>query len=204
MHNTLRFHVDALFIYPIKACAGLRVARLEFLAQGMVAGDREWVVVDTQGEVVWQGSHPRLALVQPSLQAGSLVLTAPGEAQVTVPPPGGAAACEIRIWNDVDKCMETHTGFDAGPQAAQLLETVTQAKLRLVRLGAAAQSRPCVNPVHLVSQLSLSELNQHLMASGGVEAETAWCWAAATQTPSRSSKSMLRAGSGLRVARKTC
>jgi uncharacterized protein YcbX len=55
--------VDALYIHPIKGCAGERVPALQFSAQGLIAGDRQWVVVNTDAQVVWQGSHPQLALV---------------------------------------------------------------------------------------------------------------------------------------------
>jgi uncharacterized protein len=173
MQESLRLHVDALFVYPIKACAGLQVARLDFLDAGQIAGDREWVVVDAQQETVWQGSHPRLALVHPRFEAGYLVLSVPGEPDVVVPTPVPSSVCEVRIWNDFAKTLETFTGLDAGHAAADLLQRVTGETLRLVRLGEQAVARVSVNPVHLVSQLSLSELNEQLLAQGAPPAEIA-------------------------------
>ena len=59
----------ALYVYPIKSCAGMPVRELELDARGGAAGDRTWAIVDAQGAVTWLGTHARLALVHP--RAGS-------------------------------------------------------------------------------------------------------------------------------------
>ena len=50
--------VAALYVHPIKACAPLRVPRLDFRPDGRVLGVREGVVLNDEGVACWQGAHP--------------------------------------------------------------------------------------------------------------------------------------------------
>ena len=169
MSDRLEARVDALFIYPVKACGAMRVTQLDITAAGLIAGDREWAVVDDKGEVTWQGAHPRLALVRPTLDGDVLRLTAPDGTVVELA--SAEAPCTVQMWNDSVKEMETFAAFDAGVGAASLLQRVTGAPLRLVRFGAQALARRGANPLHLVSLPSLDELNAHLAGEGIAEAE---------------------------------
>lgn len=169
MSDLLEARVDALFIYPIKACGAMRVEQLDIAPNGLIAGDREWAVVDEKGEVTWQGAHPRLALVRPTLEGGMLRLTAPGEAVIEVAL--AALSCTVQMWNDSVKELETFAAFDAGDAAAALLQRVTGAPLRLVRFGHQALARRGINPLHLLNTASLGELNAHLAGQGIAEAE---------------------------------
>ena len=164
MPPTLRFRVESLQVYPVKACAGIRVPRLTFGADGAVENDREWVIVDGRGEVTWQGAHSRLALVQPVLAGAGVLLTAGSNGRSAALVPG--RACTIRAWNDGARRMDELQGHDAGEEAAALLAEVTGAPLRAVRPSRAARVREGVNPVHLVSAQSLDEVNRELVASG--------------------------------------
>jgi hypothetical protein len=166
MSNIFQVRADALFVYPIKSCGGVRVPFLRFTEAGTIEMDREWVVVDSNGDVVWQGSHPRLALVRPIICDSTLVLHAPGISSVETLRSHAKNACLIRIWNDIKKITEDHEGFDAGLEAAALLRAVTGSDLRLIRLAESAISRDAVNPIHLCSASSMYELNQTLIAQG--------------------------------------
>jgi uncharacterized protein len=68
--------VASLFIFPVKACAGLAVDRLVFSEAGRLEGDREWAVTDAAGQVTWQGEHPLLVLVRPAFKGPVFVLRA--------------------------------------------------------------------------------------------------------------------------------
>lgn len=171
MSNFLKVRAESLFIYPVKACGGIRVPRLHFTTAGSIEGDREWVVVDGNGEVVWQGSHPRLALVRPMIHDTMLVLESPGISPIEISMIHSENPCRICLWNDSAKISESYIGFDAGSHAAEFLHRVTGSELRLVRLDANAVSRNSVNPVHLMSTSSLHELNQFLSATGPKPAE---------------------------------
>lgn len=142
MSDVLHAVADALYVYPVKACAGLRVDQLQFSEQGLIAGDREWVVVNADsGEVVWQGSHPRLALVHPRVAPGWLHLSGPEGRALAVPHPPRGAACQVKIWNSSLQCNEAFDGIDAGDAACAWLQNITGTALRLVRLEAAALAR---------------------------------------------------------------
>ena len=144
----------ALYVYPIKACAGVAVDELVIDARGGAVGDRGWAVVDAEGAVTWLGSFPRLALVQPAFAGAGLVLNAPGADPIATP--AAMAPREVKIWSDVHRCQETFAAEDAGDAVAAWLERVVGAPLRLVRLEDAAHTRDGNNALHLVFTPSMA------------------------------------------------
>jgi uncharacterized protein len=166
MSDAMQVIVDSLHIYPIKSCAGMRVTHLPFTNEGFIADDREWVVVNTDSEVTWQGSHPKLTLVKPIILPDVLRLTAVGHQPVDIAQHPAKPVCQIKIWNDTTKMHDMLDGVDGGDKAAIFLKAVTGANLRLVRLGAAAVSRDTVNRCHIVSTSSMNELNSALKKRG--------------------------------------
>jgi len=153
----------ALMIYPVKACAGVPVTELRLGPRGVV-GDREWAIVDAQGETTWQGSHARLALVHPRVTPAGLRLGAPNAAEIEVPGEAGLAPCRIRIWSDLNACHEEFDAADAGDAVAAWLQRVAGAPLRLVRLGEAALARAGTNALHLVFAPSIAAVEAQLGA----------------------------------------
>lgn len=166
MSDAVQVIVDSLHIYPIKSCAGVRVSALRFNDGGHIADDREWVVVNTDSKVVWQGSHPKLALVNPITSPDTLRLTAVGYQPIDIAQHPAKPVCQIKIWNDTTKMNDVLDGVDGGDQAAAFLQAVTGENLRLVRLSAAAVSRDAVNRVHIVSASSVNEVNSALKNRG--------------------------------------
>jgi len=154
----------ALYVYPIKACAGTPVDELVLDARGGAAGDRGWAVVDAEGAVTWLGTHPRLALVQPAFAGAGLVLNAPGVAPIATPQ--GLAPCRVKIWSDVHARHETFDAADAGDAVAAWLREVVGAPLRLVRLGDAAHAREGHNALHLVFTPSIAVVAAHWPSPG--------------------------------------
>jgi uncharacterized protein YcbX len=163
--QALRLRVAQLFVYPVKACAGVAVPRLSFDAAGGVAGDRQWAVVDEEDVVTWQGAVPRLALVRPHPVPGGLVLQAPGMPLLYVDA-ADSRGCEVRLWNEAAQVHELFPARRAHGDASAWLLQATGARLRLVQLGEAALRRDTLNPVHLVSARSLAALNEDLQADG--------------------------------------
>ena len=158
MTNTLQAVVEDLFVYPIKACAPLRVAALEFDANGTVVGDRAWVVIDAQSNVVWQGAHPKLARVHPEFQQGHLALRNHQGHSVGAWRMQPTTPCRVQLWNDTTKTNDVFLAADAGDEAAEFLEHTVGARLRLARLGRAGQRRAGSNRAHIVSRSSVEEL----------------------------------------------
>ncbi len=165
MLDTLAVVVESLYIYPVKACAPMPVAQIDFNDSGRLMGDREWAVIDDQGCVTWQGSHPRLALVRPTTIKGALQLKSTTSDWLDVQNAPDQHACQVHIWDDTDKKNLTFAATDAGDAAAAFLTHTVGAPLRLVRLGEAAMLRSGVNRLHVVSSASQAELCAELAAA---------------------------------------
>jgi uncharacterized protein YcbX len=90
--------VTDLFIYPIKACRGVRLERASIATRGFAA-DRRYMVIDSQGDFVTQRQRHELALVSVELVDGGFEITAPGR-----PPLHLSETCEVgervaaRVW----------------------------------------------------------------------------------------------------------
>src|SRR5215207_10586865 len=69
-------NVSSLVYDPIKACRGFEVDSAQVERMGLQR-DRRMMVVTPQGEFLTQREYPRLALVTPKLDNGSLELSAP-------------------------------------------------------------------------------------------------------------------------------
>lgn len=163
--------VAGLWIYPVKSCAGMPVARAQATARGGFEGDREWVVVNADGALVWQGELPRMALVRASLSEGVLILRARDMPPLELPGDDSGAHCEVKIWNDKQAAFDTFGGTDAGPRAQRWLGDVLGQPLRLVRLGEEALRRESAQPLHVLSVPSLDELDRRLRQRGHAPAE---------------------------------
>ena len=185
----MQARIGQLWIYPVKSCAGVQVPVARLLPTGL-EGDREWMVVDAEGEFVSQRELPRMALVQPRLDDAHLHLDAPGLPTLTLPrqAPRAASPVTVRVWGDAVPAL------DLGQAAAQWLgqclgqhpdTPVGLRQLRLVQFDAArAAARPRLSgaqwtggqdvpnqfgdgfPVLVASQASLAGLNARLLAQG--------------------------------------
>ena len=175
-------HIDALWVFPVKSCAGISVQQAVLTSTGL-AFDRAWMVVDAEGDMLTQRELPRMALIQPALTADTLVLQATGLADLHVPlqtPATGMKPLrtQARVWDDVVPA------FDMGAAASAWLTQFLGdgfGPLRLVRFDAQhtrlssakwTQGVPALNqfsdgfPVLVASTASLDELNARLHAQG--------------------------------------
>ena len=179
--------IAALWVFPIKSCAGISVPSATLTATGL-AHDRAWMVVDAEGDMVTQRELPRMALIQPEwVEAGphgvGLALHADGMGVLHLPVLSGQgtaahAAAHVRVWDDVVPA------FDMGPAASAWLTEFLGASLgalRLVRFDEThhrpssakwTQGLPTFNhfsdgfPVLVASTASLAELNTRLKTQG--------------------------------------
>jgi uncharacterized protein len=104
--------IDALWVYPVKSCAGVSLQQAELTPTGL-AYDRSWMVVDAQGEFVSQRELPRMALIQPAFRMNELVLRAPGMLALHLALDAAESPLRVRVWDD------TVEAFDMGDLAAQ-------------------------------------------------------------------------------------
>ena len=104
--------IDQLWVYPVKSCAGVALQAAELTTTGL-RHDRACMVVDSRGEFVSQRALPRMALIQPRVELGQLVLHAPGMRDLHLALDGAAAPITVRVWDDA---LRAH---DMGELAAQ-------------------------------------------------------------------------------------
>jgi hypothetical protein len=95
--------IDQLFVYPVKGCRGIAVERATLAATGLDIdgiGDREWVVVDEEGEFLSQRELPKMTLIETRLTPSALRLKAPGMLQLEVPFASEGDVVDVQVWND--------------------------------------------------------------------------------------------------------
>ncbi len=177
----VRATIAALWVYPIKSCAGVRMAQAELTDTGLLY-DRAWMLVDDQSCFVSQRELPRMALVQPRWRLGELELRAPGMLPLHLALNAAEGPCSVQVWGD------TVQARDMGDLAAQWFSDflapdapVHLKRLRLVRFDP-EQRRACPAkwtgghaahtqfgdgfPLLVTSTASVAELNQRLGAAG--------------------------------------
>ena len=168
--------VTALYVYPVKSCAGVQVQEAAMLETGLEF-DRAWMVVDAKGEFLTQRELPRMALIQPQLKHYEMVLRAPGMLALHVKLDEVEAPVRVNIWGD------EVAAFDMGSVAAQWFSDYLGTPARLVRFDP-DHKRVCSSewtdgtealnqfsdafPVLVISEASLTLLNSKLTASGSL------------------------------------
>ncbi len=163
-----------LIVYPIKGAAGITVPRWPVDTFGP-RYDRRWMAVDPGGRMITQRTHPRLALVRPSLSETSLRVDAPGIEPLYLPLELPAAAPGTRtiratIWDD------TCDAVWLGTEPAQWFSSVLRSPCGLaympdstIRPADPAYAPDGVRvsfadafPFLLISEESLAQLNSRL------------------------------------------
>lgn len=165
--DTLQATLSQLWIYPIKSCAGLSLSQATLTPTGL-AWDRAFMVVDAEGEMLTQRELPRMALIQPVMNADApneegrntvnhgfsnpvsavvgdvMQVRAVGMPDLTVPLtlPPAQARTQVRVWDD------TVWAYDMGDAVAAWFNTFLRddqhpewGELRLVRFDP-AHARP--------------------------------------------------------------
>lgn len=95
--------IAELNLFPVKGCRGIVLQAATLCATGLQVdgiGDREWVVVDAQGEFLSQREYPQMALIETRLTPTSLLLKAPGMLLLDVPLGSEGDVVEVRVWDD--------------------------------------------------------------------------------------------------------
>lgn len=95
--------IAELNLYPVKGCRGIARQSATLAGTGLAAegiGDREWVVVDADGEFLSQREYPKMALIDTRLTPTSLLLKAPGMLLLEVPYASEGDVVKVRVWDD--------------------------------------------------------------------------------------------------------
>lgn len=130
--------IGALWVFPIKSCAGIAVQQAQLLPTGL-EWDRAWMVVDPQGRFITQRDVAQMALVQPHIdaQAGQLRVSYPAQEDLCVPLAlpllHAGPQLPVQVWS-------SHvTAWDMGDEAARWFSQALGRDCRLVRFDPAQQ-----------------------------------------------------------------
>jgi uncharacterized protein YcbX len=163
--------VSSLIYYPIKACRGFEVdsARVERMG---LQHDRRMMVVTDEGRFLTQRECPRLALVTPGLNNGSVTLSAPNYDSIQVGIQTAGTPWLVNVW----KSKGVHA-IDQGEEAASWFSDWLGASVRLVHIADGykriVNREYAVNgddhtgfadgyPILLTSEAGLEDLNSRL------------------------------------------
>lgn len=110
-------HVGALAIYPLKS--GRQVPLTSMLLDRFgPAGDRRWMLVDTDGRFITQRTHPRMclisaSLISSSLDRGDVLLQAPGQSDFLVAAEQVPEILTVTVWGDQVEARAVSPAADA-------------------------------------------------------------------------------------------
>jgi uncharacterized protein len=135
--------VSGLYRHPIKSCRGHAIEQGEIEARGF-KDDREFMVVDPDGYVVTQREHPRMALIEPSVEGSILTLTAPGMPVLRKEYIVHGAQMKVDVWENICEAI------DQGNDVAEWFSAYIEMPCRLVRM--AQDFRRPVSAKHAVSE----------------------------------------------------
>ncbi|HEY6824512.1 MAG TPA: MOSC N-terminal beta barrel domain-containing protein [Steroidobacteraceae bacterium] len=162
--------ISGLFVYPLKSGRAVSCARVRMSATGF-EWDRQWMLINANGVFLSQRTHPQLACIVPQLDAGELLLEAPGVPRLRLPRVATGERRSVRVHRDM--CV----GLDEGEAAAQWASHIAGEAARLVRVPARVErfANPAFAgtapapvgfadgfPVLVCNQASLEDLNTRL------------------------------------------
>ena len=160
----------AVHVYPIKSAAGLAPLEWEVGPLGF-RYDRRWMVASATGGMLSQRSHPRLALIRPTVGDEVLRVETAGMPALELPlDPGPSVTMPVTIWDE--PCIGTWTGERAARWFSEVLDTdcclvhIAERHARAVDLDYAPPGHRVGFadgfPFLLISEASLADLNGRL------------------------------------------
>ena len=174
--------LSEITLYPIKSCAGMALRSATVTRAGLMTEqiyDREWMVVDENGQAMTQREHPRMALIVPKLKADTLELRAPGmlrlEIELGLPDPELAPTLQVQVWDD------TVLAYDCDATTAAWFSSFLGVPCRLARFHANAHRAVSTKwtggveattlfsdgyPILVAGAASLDDVNRKLAAAG--------------------------------------
>lgn len=174
--------LSQLTLYPIKSCAGIALQEATLTQAGLMSQqiyNREWMVVDADGNCMTQRVYPKMATIVPRLRFDLLQLRAPGmlplNLALDLPHPDDTKLISVQVGDDrVDAydCDElTATWFSAALGVPCRLVRFHPDAIRIAKpLWTKEVEAPILFadgfPLLVISQASLDDLNQKLAAQG--------------------------------------
>ena len=166
--------ISALFVYPIKSCAGIAVDAAQVQPRGLEF-DRRFMLVDGNGRFLTQRQLPQMALLATSIDGSVLNVTRPDGDALTVPlVPEFDRSIAVKVWRSQ---LEAQLADDAANdwfstflERSVRLVYMHEDQHRLVSRDRATQPGDEVSfadgaPLLLTSGGSLADLNERLSRS---------------------------------------
>jgi uncharacterized protein YcbX len=170
--------ISRLLLYPVKGCRGIPVQAAQLAATGIAVGDigdREWVIVDSDGDFLSQRDLPKMALIETRLTVSALRLAAPGMLTLDIPFASEGDVIRVRVWDDeldavtqgdlADRWLSDFLG-----RRARLMRFDPETKRVSKRKYTGATEAPYkfadAFALLVASEASLADLNARLAAKG--------------------------------------
>ncbi len=158
--------IESLWTYPVKSCAGIQQQKVE-IEKGGIRWDRNWMIVDSNGQFLTQRQLPQMAQIQTSLTDQSLILRidnyvfeVPFEKVHQEKRKVKVWKSEVEAWIEdplIDRQLSEFLG-----RTAQLVRSPKSQRQHQIHF---ADSRP----IQLANLDSLKALNQELSEPIGIE-----------------------------------
>ena len=152
-----------IHIYPIKSSAGIELSN-SWVEELGLACDRRFVVATDQGEFITARTQPSLCLIQASLMATGIIITAPDMPALTIEYQQlSQNYTTVNVWNDTIKAQQCKASINQWftrylKQSCQLLFFGVDSK-RYVKNKNSQVGFADGYPLLLISQASLDSLN---------------------------------------------
>jgi uncharacterized protein len=173
-NNMNELELTRLFVYPLKSAQGIEVSGAQVTERGL-EHDRRFMLVDRAGNLVTARQQAKLLLVTTRMESEDLILCAPDmpELRVSLEPEG--PELQVRVWFD------WMLGLDVGIEASEWFSHLLSANVSLVWMPDRAERRMNSdfgpsrlsfadgNPLHLIHEASLSDLENRVGMPLGVE-----------------------------------
>jgi uncharacterized protein YcbX len=164
--------LSGIFIYPIKACAGIALQHADVVERGL-SHDRRYMIVDSAGKFVTQRQLPQLCRVTTALEGSQLIVAGPNRNTLELPlaleRSAGFEATAYEVWGSQGSALRH-------PRGSRWFSDYLGADVSLVYMP--DDERRAVNPARarpgdivsfadgypllLISEASLAELNRRL------------------------------------------
>jgi uncharacterized protein len=166
-------NITQLWIYPIKSCGGVRLNEAKLDERGL-EHDRRWMLVDRDGNLVTQREVPKLVWVHPAVSDNELKVVAPDMPELRLERNAAGETKRVRVWGD-------HMEAVVIPQAREWFEDYTKKEVDLVfipdssprpmnpNFGTRQLTFVDGNPLHIISETSVADLNSRLEKPVGLE-----------------------------------
>lgn len=166
--------VRELWIYPVKSCRGISLAKAVLTPEGL-EHDRRWAIVDNDGRCLTQRKLAKMALIHTALDiSGHLTLSAPNKEPITIKVSQCTKRVTTQVWSSSVDALLAPTSvnawlsdFLATDAALVCFDPCYRRALNPQRFGQNATGFADAAPFLVANQTSLDALKQALPTIDG-------------------------------------